>query len=423
VHEHPVGVSVADDLRRNRATVFFRILLAIPHFVWVVLWSIAVVPALVAGWVATIATGRLPRSLHGFFCSYIRYTTELGAYLTFVANPYPPFNGSPSGYPLEVRLPEPEAQSRWSALLRLPLGIPVLMLAGAFAGAPSLLYSRAHGRTANTTGFGGGLLAGVSFLGWFAGVFAGRMPRGLRDAGVYGLGYRAQASAYLLLVTDRYPNSDPTELLEGLERPAVHPVRLVGDAHDLRRSRLTVFFRLPLAVPLIVWLALWGIAVVVVTIVQWFVTLFRGRPAAGLHRFVSSYIRYQLHVNAFLFLVANPFPGFSGAAGSYPLDLELPAPGPQSRWRTGFRLFLAIPAGIFSVALNTSLYVAAVLTWFAALATGSAQWGLRNLAAYVIRYNAQVAAYGFLLTDAYPNASPLEGESPVEPQPTPAGAV
>ena len=53
--------------------------------------------------------------------------------------------------------------------------------------------------------------------------------------------------------------------------------------------------------------------------------------------------------------------------------------------------------------------IAAILTWFVALATGSAPWGLRNLSAYALRYGAQLNAYVFLLTDGYPHASPLEG--------------
>jgi hypothetical protein len=59
--------------------------------------------------------------------------------------------------------------------------------------------------------------------------------------------------------------------------------------------------------------------------------------------------------------------------------------------------------------LGWGLTIAAVLTWFAALVTGSAPWGLRNLSAYALRYSAQVNAYLYLLTDAYPHASPLEG--------------
>jgi len=187
-------------------------------------------------------------------------------------------------------------------------------------------------------------------------------------------------------------------------------VHLIGDAHDLRRSRLTVFFRLPLAIPHIVWLALWTIAAVLVGIVNWFATLFRGAPPRVFHRFFAAYVRYQLHVYAFLYLAANPFPGFTGEAGRYPLDLLVPAePQRQNRWKTGFRIILAVPAWIVNAALGWALILTAIYTWFVAIATGSAPWGLRNLSAYALRYGAQLNAYAYLLTDRYPHASPLEG--------------
>ena len=90
----------------------------------------------------------------------------------------------------------------------------------------------------------------------------------------------------------------------------------------------------------------------------------------------------------------------------------LPERARQNRWKTGFRAFLAIPAVVVNSALGSALFVAAVLTWFVALARGSAPWGLRNLSAYALRYSAQLNAYLLLLTDAYPHASPLEGEAP-----------
>jgi hypothetical protein len=258
-------------------------------------------------------------------------------------------------------------------------------------------------------------------LGWFAILARGRMPKGLRDASAYGVGYGAQTAAYLLLVTDRYPDADPTAMLANVERPPEHPVRLVGDADDLRFSRLTVFFRLLLGIPHIVWLLLWGIVTFVAVFLNWFVTLVRGRPASGLHAFVTRYVRYQLHVYAFLYLVANPFPGFDGAPGRYPIDLVIPDPQRQSRWRTGFRIILAIPALIVGTALGYGLVVAAVLTWFVALFRGAAPWGLRNYSAYALRYQAQTNAYLALLTDAYPHASPLEGEAqPEQLEPDPA---
>ena len=55
-----------------------------------------------------------------------------------------------------------------------------------------------------------------------------------------------------------------------------HPVRLVV-TDDLRRSRLTVFSRLLLAIPHFIWLALFGIVALVVVFVNWWATLFRGR--------------------------------------------------------------------------------------------------------------------------------------------------
>ena len=77
------------------------------------------------------------------------------------------------------------------------------------------------------------------------------------------------------------------------------PVRLVVD-DDRRRSRLTVFFRLFLAIPHFFWLALWTFAVFFTAIAQWFVTVVRARPADPLQSFHVAYIRYATHVGAYL---------------------------------------------------------------------------------------------------------------------------
>ena len=409
VQEHPVRLLVEDDLHRNRWTVFFRILLAIPHFIWVFLWTIAVFFAAIALWLATLIRGTPPQGLHRFMCSYLRYQVHLSSYLTFAANPYPRFAGEAGTYPIDVTFPEPVQQGRWSVFFRFFVALPALFVSSALGGSGGTRFSWSRSRRAYAVSGGGALTSTCAVLGWFACLARGRMPKGLRDAAVYAIGYSAQAGAYLLLVTDRYPNADPTAMLAGVDRPPEHPVRLVGDPHDLRRSRVTVFFRLLLTIPHYVWLELWGIALVFAVIANWFVTLFRGTPARPLHRFAAAYLRQRLHVLAFLTLTANPFPGFVGESGRYPIDLELPESARQNRWKTFFRLFLAIPAFLVTVALDGALFCCAFLTWFYALAKGSAPWGLRNLAAYALRYDAQTAAYFLLITDAYPHASPLEG--------------
>src|SRR4029450_4760020 len=99
------------------------------------------------------------------------------------------------------------------------------------------------------------------------------------------------------------------------------PIRLVKD-DDLRRSRLTVFFRFPLTLIHFAWLILWGIVAWFALIANWFATLIRGTPPAGLHRFIAAYLRYAIHGLAYLQLLANPFPGFTGRLGSYPRSEE-----------------------------------------------------------------------------------------------------
>ena len=414
MHEpHSVRLAVEDDYERNRLTVFFRLLLAIPHLIWFSLWSLLILVTAIINWFISIFTARPPDSLHRLMCAYVRYQAHLSAYLALVANPYPGFLGEPGTYPIDIQLPEtPVMQRRWTILIRLILGLPAFLVSSTLGGLSGGNVGSSRGRTRYSSG-GGALLIISAFLGWFASLARGRMPKGLRDAGAYSIGYSAQVTAYLLLVTERYPNADPTEMLFAVtDRPPRHPVRVVGDPYDLRRSRLTVAFRLLLALPHLIWVSLWGIVAFLAAIVQWFITLFRGTPASALHRFISAYIRYRLHVLAFLLLVANPFPGFTGAPGVYPLDLEVEGPQRQNRWKTGFRFLLAIPAFFVNFALSGALFTSAFLTWFYALFKGSAPWGLRNLSAYALRYDAQTNAYLYLVTDAYPHASPLEGEDP-----------
>ena len=121
------------------------------------------------------------------------------------------------------------------------------------------------------------------------------MPIGLRDLAAYGVGYSAQAYSYALLLTDRYPNSDPEALGPSVE-PAAAPGAPRAQDDDGRRSRLTVFFRLLLALPHFVWLLLWSVAAFLAAIANWLVALVRGRSAEPLHRFLAAYIRYTAHV-------------------------------------------------------------------------------------------------------------------------------
>jgi uncharacterized protein DUF4389 len=391
-------------LERSRLTIAFRFFLALPHLIWLAGWfSLAAVPVAIANWIATLISGTPPAMFHRFLSAYMRYATHVTAYLSLTANPYPSFTGRAGSYPIDLEIEAPQRQNRWITGFRFFLGLPAIVLADAMLGFGT---SAAGG---GGTQFGG-IVATVATLGWFVCLARGRMAQGMRDLAAYAIGYSAQVTGFMLLITDRYPNSDPA-VYESANVYRNDPIWLTV-ADDLKRSRLTTFFRLPLAVPHLVWMILWGIVAFFCVIANWFVTVFRGRPAAPLHRFVAALLRYQTHVYAYLQLVANPFPGFTGRPGSYPVDLELPVPERQNRWVTGFRFFLALPAFFIAGALSTVAYIAAIFSWFYALARGRVPRGLRNVGALSLRYGAQSSGYLALITDRYPYSGPTAGWQP-----------
>jgi hypothetical protein len=184
MNDHPIGLVVDDDLRRNRLTVFFRLLLAIPQFVWLGLWGIVAYLGWIAAWVVALVTGRVPEGLHAFLARYVRATTHVYSYVLLLADPWPPFGGVPGSYPVDLRVDAPERQSRLTILFRLLLAIPALLLSYVF-------------RIVNQL---------IAILGWFYCLATGRMHEGMRDLSAWMLRYEVQTYCYLGLLTGRYPS-------------------------------------------------------------------------------------------------------------------------------------------------------------------------------------------------------------------------
>ena len=185
-------------------------------------------------------------------------------------------------------------------------------------------------------------------------------PGGVRDR-VHGAGHRLPAPRHRPL-----PDLRPDRVSSRTAR--CRRTRFGSSSTDrLERSRLTVFFRLLLAIPHLIWLLLWSVLALLAVLVAWVVALVIGRVPRALHRFIAAWVRYAMHVVAFLFLVGGPFPGFVGAAGSYPVDLAIDPPQRQRRLVTLFRGLLAIPALLLGGA-----YSAVVLIVGAARLVGGA---------------------------------------------------
>jgi hypothetical protein len=183
VNQHPVRFVITDDLRRSRLTVFFRLLLAIPHFIWTFLWTYAMFPLIAFQWLWVIGAGHMEEDVHRFIGRYVRYHVHLYAYLMLLANPWPIPNGR-EGYPIDMELDPPERQNRLTVIFRLILVIPAYIFMTVLN---VVLYV-------------------IGLLGWFASLVLGRMPQGMRDLGAYCLRFQTQTYAYLLLLTPRYPS-------------------------------------------------------------------------------------------------------------------------------------------------------------------------------------------------------------------------
>jgi hypothetical protein len=184
VARHPIGLVVEDDLKRNRLTVFFRLLLAIPQSIWIGLWGILAYIAVILAWFAALFIGRVPDGLHNFIARFLRASTHLNAYVFLLADPWPPFMGDPGTYPVDLRVDPPASQSRLTVFFRVLLGIPAMLLAYVF-------------RIVNQV---------VALLGWFYCLIMGRMNEGMRDISAWMLGFEMQTYAYAMLLTGRYPS-------------------------------------------------------------------------------------------------------------------------------------------------------------------------------------------------------------------------
>jgi hypothetical protein len=424
--QRPVRLVLRDgDLHRSRLTVFFRLILAIPLFIWVTLRGIAAGVASVVNWLAVLVQREVPESTHDFCANYVRYSTQVSAYVLLAADPYPWFRCQ-SDYPVDVEIDRPVQQGRWGGFFRLILALPALLLATAL-GSGFATTTPGQGPVASNgnedqavvwglSSFGGAAVA-CAFVAWFFIVALGRSPRGMRDLVTFALGYGAQAGAYLFLLTPRYPTSDP-ELAEPYSRLPAHTVRAVV-TDDLGRPRLTVFFRLFLALPHFVWILLWTIAVFFVGFFAWIVALVLGRLPLPLHRFFAAYVRYATHLVAFVYLIGRRFPGFTGRAGSYGIDVEIDPPERQKRLTILFRFLLAFPAFVVASALGGVAAVIALLAWWYALVTARMPEGLRNLGVTCLRYSAQTYAYSLLVTGRYPYAAPVLRDPGPGPEPRP----
>jgi hypothetical protein len=164
-------------------------ILAIPHLI------IAAALGYVAGavgivtWFIILFTGRLPAGLANFQVMILRYTTRANVYAGFLHDQYPPFEfemttDDPGGTPCTLSVhPALENRNRLTVGLRFIWIIPAVV----FAFLVWIVAAVCH------------------FIGFFAVLFTGRWPEGLREWVLKALRVSVRVSAYAYMLVDQYP--------------------------------------------------------------------------------------------------------------------------------------------------------------------------------------------------------------------------
>jgi hypothetical protein len=182
-----------------------------------------------------------------------------------------------------------------------------------------------------------------------------------------------------------------------------YPVTFEADYVE-RRNRLTTFFRLILAIPLAIWLYLYGIVAFFAIVFAWFAIVLTGRYPAGLYEFASGFNRFITRFTGYAALLCDPYPSFGGADDpAYPVRMRFDGPLDRySRVKTLLRIILAIPIVIMRYVMGLLLEIGALAAWIVIVITGKMPRGLFDLMVLANSYTARSDAYLFLLSETYP---------------------
>lgn len=200
-----------------------------------------------------------------------------------------------------------------------------------------------------------------------------------------------------------------------------YPARLSIDYPE-ELDRLTTFFRLLWAIPIVIILGLlsggWGDAATNDTardaastgggfanglvIATALMLVFRQRYPRWWFDFALELARFGTRVGAYLALLTDRYPS-TVEEQSVHLEVDYPDAARLNRWLPLVKWLLAIPHYIVLFFLIFAAVVTVLIAWVAILFTGRYPRGLFDFVVGVGRWGTRVSAYAFLLvTDKYP---------------------
>ena len=206
-------------------------------------------------------------------------------------------------YPVSIDVsPLVTGRNRLTTLFRLILAIPHLILVG---GVGMGIGTASGGDNRTTVGSETGLLGAVAaflaVVSWFTIVITGRQILGIRQFTAFYLRWRVRALSYVMLLEDDYPPFG--------DAPYPAAIDLVDPPEP--RNRLTVAFRLFLAIPHFIVLFFILLAWTLTSVVAWFAILITGRYPQALYPFGVGALRWRLRLESYLLLMVDEYPPFS----------------------------------------------------------------------------------------------------------------
>ena len=172
-----------------------------------------------------------------------------------------------------------------------------------------------------------------------------------------------------------------------------------------QRNRLTVAFRMILAIPHSIVSGVWSYLASAIALIQWFIIVFTGKRNESMWRMQQSWFEYYGRVLGYTSLLFDVYPPFGTEVGEVPVRTTIAYAESANRLTTGLRFLWIIPAAIVGLIVGIGLSVVLVISWFAIVITGRQPEGMWAFVHKAVQYSQRLQAYALLMTDTYPSFS------------------
>jgi Domain of unknown function (DUF4389) len=191
------------------------------------------------------------------------------------------------------------------------------------------------------------------------------------------------------------------------------------------RNRLTVAFRIILAIPHLIVSQVWGYLAQILAVIQWVIVLFTGKHNEGIWNLQQSWLGYYARVSGYTSLLYDQYPAFGTDPGSVPARSAITFEEGANRLSNALRLIWLIPALVIGFFIAIASMFVGLFSWFAILFTGKHPRGMWEFLLKSTRYTLQLQAYSLLMTDVYPKfgeGAMSVGAAGSPPPPPPPGS-